>query len=85
MTRRHDPTTSTGRRNWAAFTDDGTPIVATLPAAARSLNLDVDQLAALVHRARLAPWGEHANGLPVYRWRLLCELAATIGRTPVRR
>jgi hypothetical protein len=63
---------------------DGQPVVSTVGNAARMLGVDVDQLAAAVLHARLQPWGSHASGLAVYRWRLLRDLAANLPSSKAR-
>jgi hypothetical protein len=57
----------------------GVPIVATVERCAELLGIEADRLAAAVARARLAPWGAHASGEPVWRWRELVELGQQLG------
>jgi hypothetical protein len=55
------------------------PVVADLQRAGRMLGCDPDRLADAVDAAGLAPWGEAAGGVPVWRWPELCEAAAGVG------
>jgi hypothetical protein len=57
-------------------------VVLSVDRAARELRVDANQLAAVIHAARLQPWGEDAWSRPVFRWTTLLELASTI--TPER-
>jgi hypothetical protein len=43
------------------------------------LKLEPGRLAEAVARARLEPWGRHASGAPVWRWRELVELGQQLG------
>jgi hypothetical protein len=52
----------------------GGRIVATVGAAAEELGADPGQLAQAVEEADLQPWGQHANGDPVFRMTDLREL-----------
>jgi hypothetical protein len=55
------------------------PLVAHLERAALMLKLEPQALEAAVDRAGLQPWGEHAQGMEVYRWPELLEAADAAG------
>jgi hypothetical protein len=57
----------------------GVPIVSTIERCAELLKLEPGRLAAAVAAARLEPWGRHASGAPVWRWRELTELGQQLG------
>jgi hypothetical protein len=55
------------------------PVVSTLGRASTMLQVPLGRLEDAVVAAGLAPWGEAAGGVPVYRWPELCEAAAATG------
>jgi hypothetical protein len=59
--------------------DPQQPLVSDVPRAARLLGCEPDRLEDAVAAAGLAPWGEAASGVPVWRWPELCEAARAAG------
>jgi hypothetical protein len=58
---------------------DAQPLVSDLPRAAALLRLEPRALEAAVATAQLEPWGEHAQGMPVYSWSRILEVATAAG------
>jgi hypothetical protein len=58
---------------------DNEPLVSTLGRGACLLGIEPDVLAAAVASAGLVPWGEHADGSPVYGWAGLLEVVQAAG------
>lgn len=67
-----------GQRTGRAI-PDAQPLVAHLERAAGLLGLEPHDLEAAVTSAQLEPWGEHAQGMAVYSWPRLLEVAAAAG------
>jgi hypothetical protein len=58
---------------------DTEPLVSDLGRAAMLLAVDERELGAVIGRAGLQPWGQHASGQPVYSWGALVEVAVAAG------
>jgi hypothetical protein len=58
---------------------DTQPLVCHLDRTVELLTLDLEALEAAVVAAQLQPWGENAQGVPVYRWPELLEAADAAG------